>query len=205
MLKRAVHRFAVLVTSLSLVFAVPLPLPAQTDPNLAKGAHVRVLIPATAGQPERYVFGSLVRLEADTVVIVTWGPMPTAGVTTGDPRSPATSIIALDRGKRLEGIVDSHDHKGTGAALGALLGALVGEEIGRSSWQPCTRTGFLACFMYPSKGEQAAGGAILGGAGAALLGLAIGAGIRTETWGPLHTAGVRLAVTPHAVGISLAF
>jgi hypothetical protein len=205
MLKRGVHRSAFLVASLSLLFALAQPLPAQTDLNLAKGARVRVLIPAGDGQPERYVFGSLVRLEGDSVVIVTWGPLPTAGVIAGDPRSPKTTIIALDRGKRLEGIVDSRGHGGTGAALGAVLGALVGEEIGRASWRPCTQTGFLACWMYWSKGEQAAGGAILGGAGGALLGFVVGAGIRTETWGPLHTAGVRLAVTPHAVGISLAF
>jgi hypothetical protein len=205
MLKRGVHRSAFLVASLSPLFALAQPLPAQTEPTPTKGARVRVLIPASDTLPERYVFGSLVRLEGDTAVIVPWGPLPTAGVTTGDPRSPKTSIIALDGGKRLEWIVDSHGHGGTGAALGALLGALVGEEIGRASWQPCTQTGFLTCWMHLSKGEQAAGSAFLGGAGGALLGLAVGAGIRTETWGPLRTAGVRLAVTPHAVGISLTF
>lgn len=59
--------------------------------------------------------------------------------------------------------------------------------------------------MYPSQGVQAAGGAILGTAGGALVGLVIGTSIRSETWVRGRNAGVRVAGTPRAAGVSVAF
>ena len=91
---------------------------AQKAAPLGKGARVRVVIPVADGQPERYVAGSLVRLEGDTVVL-------------------ASGALAL--------------------------------------------------------------------AGVQTVALLIGASIRDARWVPLETAGVRVAVTARAVGISVAF
>ena len=167
---------------------------AQNAAPLGKGARVRVVIPAADGQPERYVAGSLVRLEGDTVVLASGG-LALAGVQT----------VALGRGRRLEVLASSHGHGGKGAVLGAAFGALAGVVVGAATWQPCPQQGGFACIVYPSQGTQMAGGAILGAAGGALVGLVIGASIRDARWVPLETAGVRVAVAAGAVGISVAF
>jgi hypothetical protein len=82
---------------------------------------------------------------------------------------------------------------------------LTGAVIGAATWQPCTETGFLACFMHPSQEVQAAGGAALGALGGALVGFLIGKTVRSELWRPVRTAPVRLTVGPTAAGISLTF
>ncbi len=183
-------------TSLTAVFALAQPVVAQTEPALARGARLRVVIPAVDGQPERYVPGALVRLAGDTVVLLTgWGP---AG--------PDTLVYALAEGggRRLERVAGSYGHGGTGAALGAVFGALVGGVVASVTWQPCTQQGPFACLLYPSRGVRTAAGVVRGAAGGALVGLVIGRAVRTETWEPLRTAGVRLGIAPRAVGISLA-
>ena len=187
-LAQAVLRSVVQVaTSLSVIFALAQSAAAQTEPRLAEGARVRVVIPAAHGQSQRHVTGTLVRLTGDTVVIRPGG------------------VIALNEGRRLKRFVGSRDHGRKGAAYGAGIGALMGAVIGAVTWQPCTQTGWFACFMYPSQGMQVAGGAILGAAGGALVGFLIGRSIRTDAWRPVHTGGVGLTVAPGAAGISLAF
>lgn len=168
---------------------------AQTEPQLVKGTRVRVIFPAADSQPARSVIGSLVRLERDTVVIWTSPVFASSEMT--------TTTIALDRGRRLETVAPGHGHGRTGAGLGAVFGALAGAVIGSATWRPCTKG--LACVFYPTRGEHAAGGALAGAAGGALVGLVIGSSIRSGTWVPVHTAGLRVAVAPGAAGINVAF
>ncbi len=187
-LAKAVLRSVVqLATSLSLLCAMAQSAAAQTEPRVAEGARVRVVIPAADGQSQRRVTGTLVRLTGDTVVMMPGG------------------VVALNEGRRLERLVWSRDQGGKGAVIGAVIGAFTGAVIGAVTWEPCTETGWFACFMYPSQELQAAGGAILGAAGGALVGSMIGRLIRTETWRPLHAGSVSLTVAPRAAGISLAF
>jgi hypothetical protein len=148
---------------------------------------VRVVIPAADGQSQRYVTGTLVQLTADTVVIAPGGAVP------------------LNEDWRLEQSVGSRGHGGKGAALGAVIGAMTGAVIGAVTWQPCTETGWFACFMHPSQEAQVAGVAVLGGAAGALVGFVIGKSVRTEAWQVVYTGSVRLAVAPGAAGISLSF
>ncbi len=192
MLRRTAMRLAVTLSAVCTLVQVAA---AQTEPVLIKGTRVRVLIPASDSQPEQLITGSLLRLEADTVVIWTGGSMA----------SPETKSIALARGRRLEVPAKGRGRGKAGAGLGAVLGTLTGAAIGYATWRPCTEQGWLSCITYPSQGEQAAGYAMMGTAGGALLGLVIGSSIRSETWAQVSTAGVRVAVAPGAVGISLAF
>lgn len=164
---------------------------AQAVPPLAKGARVRVVTPAADGQPARHIIGSLVRLQGDTVVIAA---------------DSLVSSVVLDGGRRLEVSTGSYRNAGKGAALGVVFGALTGGAIGAVTWEPCTDpiSVIFFCFGH-ARMVQAAAGAVLGVAGGALVGLVIGASIRTETWAPQQTTGVRVAVTPRGVGLSVRF
>lgn len=167
---------------------------AQTAPAIARGARVRIVIPAEPGQPERHIVGNLVRLEYDTAVIASPG-LPLTGA-----RS-----VAIDGGRRLEVLTGSRGRGGRGAAVGGVVGGVAGALVGGFTWEPCEGEGFFDCLMYPTQGSQVMGGAVLGVAAGALVGLVIGSSIRTETWAPLRTAGVRIAVTPRTAGLSLSF
>ena len=199
--RQRLHRSVISVaTTLTTVFALAQSLVAQTDSTLARGARVRVVIPALDGQSVRYVPGALVRLVGDTVVILTgWR---TVGADT------LVYVLGEGGGWRLERLTGSHGHRGTGVALGTAFGALAGGLIGVATWRPCAPQGSDACFfsgIYSSREMQTAGGVFLGAVGGALAGLVIGAVVRTETWEPLRTSGIRLGIAPGAVRIRLAF
>lgn len=202
-LRQRLHRSVIPVaTTLTTLFALAQPLVAQTESSLATGARVRVVIPAVDGQSKRYVPGELVRLAGDTVVLLTgWGTV-----------GPDTLVYALGEGggRRLERLTGRHGHRGTGVALGTAFGALAGGLIGAATWRPCTPQGSDACLFSTlisnsSREMQAAEGVLLGALGGALAGLVIGAVVRTETWEPLRTSGIRLGIAPGAVRISLPF
>lgn len=168
---------------------------AQTSPPVRTGTEVRVFIPAPAAAPERQITGRLVRLQNDTVVIWTrWGLA-----------LPDSVRVVLDGGYRLEALAASHGHGGTGAAIGAIVGAFTGAAVGRSSWRPCTPRGLFGCIMYPTQGEQIWMDAMLGSFGGALLGLGIGSLIRSETWVPVHRAGIGVAIEPRGLSVRLRF
>jgi len=190
--RRASRTTIKLVSGLAVLCGIVPVAAAQSALPLSKGTRVRVVIPAIGAQPERQISGTMVRLQNDTVVI--W---------TGAIARPESVSLALETGRRLEALA-SHGHGGKGAAVGALMGALTGAFVGAATWQACTG-GALACIASPTQGEEAAGAAIVGAAGGALLGLVIGTSVRTETWVPVQTAGVRVAVIPRGLGISLGF
>ena len=158
---------------------------AQTVPSLQKGALVRIVVPARIGSPEQRVTGTLIRLQDDTVIIERGG---------GGAALPESSTVALGQGDSLEFLRRRHSYGGTGALLGALVGGALGAATGGSGQS----TNF---------GRQAgtAGGAILGAGAGALLGLVIGSSLHGDTWVPVQTTGVRVAVTPGGVGITLSW
>ena len=143
---------------------------AQTAPLLTKGASVRVVIPAAEGRPARYVSGSLVRLDNDTIVL---NVAPSLAL-------PELVRYGLNDGLQVEERVTGPGHGGTGAAVGALVGVVAGAAIGAGTWKPCT--GFCP---GDSPGTAAAGGVLIGGVGGAILGWAIGSSIRSATWKPV--------------------
>jgi len=160
---------------------------AQTAPALTKGIRVRVVMPAADSQPERFVTGSLLRLERDTVVL--W---------TGD----TTQTIALNGDRRLEALARGNGHAGVGAGIGAVVGALAGGVIGAATYPKCEG---WDCIGDPGPVAGWAAGAFVGAGGGALVGLVIGSAIPSETWVPVQTADVHVTMAHGAVGINLAF
>src|SRR6266849_5912470 len=176
------------VVSLGILWTLLPIAAAQTAPPLGTGTRVRIVIPARDSQPERYITGSLVRLAGDTVVVAPGG-LGLAWART----------VALDDGRRLEVVASSHGHGGKGAALGALIGGVTVGFVAGVTSHPCSG------FCPVDKGTEALGGAFVGAAGGAIVGMLIGSSLRDETWVPVRTAGVRVALVPRGVGISLHF
>ena len=170
------------------------PAPARSDSIVARipqrNDRVRIVFPATAAQPQRFVAGYLQRLTSDTVILA---------------RGMVLDTVTLNGGRQLQAVVGSRGHTWTGVGLGALSGGIVGGVIGASTWQPCTDTGFLACLMYPSQGAQMAGAAVLGGLLGGLVGGAIGAGTHTDEWGTVPIAGMRVSLRPNGIGLRFTF
>jgi hypothetical protein len=64
----------------------------------------------------------------------------------------------------------------------------------------------MGCMFAPGDRWAAAGyGAVGGMLGGAVLGFVIGVFTRTDTWVPVQTGGVRVALTPGGMGFSVAF
>jgi hypothetical protein len=161
-------------------------LQAQTDTTLAKGARVRVAIP-TSAQSTRYVTGSLVRLRGDTVALT-----PT--------QSPSDTVIyhlGVASGMQLERAMGSRGHTVEGLFVGALLGGVVGGVAGHASNANCKSWCFEDLAVGVGVGIGAAGGGLLGGL--------VGHGTRSEKWVSVHTAGLRIALAPRRVGVSVTF
>jgi hypothetical protein len=154
------------VAFLALAF-VASAMPAQT-PRLYRGARVRVTFPSDSGQSARHVIGKLERLADDTVVI-TEGYLP-------------SQAISLGGGAQLE-IDRSEGHGRLGAIIGAVLGFVVADGV----WQSCGRCrGDVPPLMLAVPGV---------GLGA-LVGAAVGSALRTASWVPVKTAGVRIVTNP---------
>lgn len=204
MLLPSLHRTVKpLILSLSAACWSIAPAVGQAQRPPAVGARVRVVLPAGGGQAQRHVYGRLFRLGGggggggeDSVLILT-----------GDfgARQDTLAFALSEGGPRLERAVAGRGHGGTGAILGGLVGAVAGGAIAAASYRPCTQQGLFACLMYPSEQAQTAAGAVLGGAGGALVGLLIGSSIRSETWAPVRGAGVHLMIAPGSMGLSVAF
>lgn len=160
-----------------------------SEPALAKGMPVRVVVPATNGQPETRISGTLFRLQGDTVTI-------------GVGQSGASRSIALNGGWRLEAVARGASHGGAGAAVGAIAGALAGAGIAVATWHRCSG---LECIGYFSTTQQALIGAGIGVPCGALLGFILGRAIRTEEWVPVETAGVRIALGLGGLSASIGF
>lgn len=144
------------------------PLTAQSVAALHKGAQVRVIYPPIAGQAARSDEGRLWRLQTDTVTLA-------QGIT--------LHSIILTPNHQLQILARSH---GYGWA-GFLLGAVVGGALGGAIHQSCGGAGFLAGGGLCSD-NYAMPGVLVG----SLFGLLVGAGIRTNEWQAVSTAGLQI-------------
>jgi hypothetical protein len=166
-------------------------LPRAAVPE--RGARVRVVFPATAVQPERYLYGNVYRLTPDTAILA-------HGLTTD------TVLLTSDR--QLQSVVRSRNQGKAGAALGLVGGLIVGAAVASASYEPCVPTGGwfdMSCMMAPTQGELALGGGLIGGLLGGVVGYAIGSAIRTEEWGTIPLAGTRVSLAPSGLGLRIAF
>jgi hypothetical protein len=190
---RAVAGVASLCAIASSLFAQAPPHPRAEvlfAPSLAKGTRVRVVVSGAAGQTEAPISGALRSLQGDTVTIsASW--------------SGASRSIVLDRGRRLEVAARGDRHGEAGAAIGAAVGALGGAAIGANTRPGCP-SGHI-CLVELSAGQRTLIGAGVGALGGALVGFLLGRGERSETWVPVETAGLRIALAPGGNGFGAAF
>ena len=180
-----------LVLSSIVAVLVSAPLSGQqTLSQLRPGQRVRVVAPGPEGQPARYSTGNLLRRDADAVVLTNGGGLV----------RPETLTVALAPDSRLEVLTATRGHGWAGALIGSLAGGLAGAAIASAAWQPCTDSGFFACFLYPSQGLAAGGGGIIGGLAGALVGGLVGRSTRNETWVPVPLPPARVGLVPLRAG-----
>lgn len=183
-------RLAPAVIGLSALSAIWLPMQGQAASPIAAGTQIRVVIPDSNGSSVRHLRGSLLRLDGDTALVLIGGY-------TGVSR-PESLKVALENGRRLELLQESHSYGRAGAALGALIGGVTGDIVGSNT--PGCKGGLSCIGTLP----PAFAGALLGSAGGALLGLVIGSSIRSETWVPVETSHVRVGLMPQGLGVRIA-
>jgi hypothetical protein len=165
-----VIRFPLLVAVLALCAAGTTSLPGQVIPA---GTRLRVRL---KGDPQTVLFGTLVRVQRDTVLL--------------QPRyDPAATLttVPLANVARVDISQGRHGHAKAGAFIGGGLGALTGGVI---------FAGFRNMFGLASGSEKAGAafvGAVVGGAGGAAVGALVGSGIRSEGWKNAPVSDLRVA------------
>ena len=181
-----VMRFPLLVATLALCAAGTTSLPGQGIPP---GTRLRVRL---KGDPQTVLFGTLVRVQRDTVLLQP--PYdPAATLTT----VPLTNVAGVDISQ------GTHGHAKTGAFIGGGLGALAGGVI---------FAGFRDMFGLASGSEKAGAaliGGVVGGAGGAAVGAIVGSVIRSEGWKSAPVSDLRVAPVVSlgrmGLGVSLSF
>ena len=83
-----------------------------------------------------------------------------------------------------------------GAIVGGAIGVGVGLFIGLASYKECQPANSLQCIFDPGPSGSGFVGAVAGGAIGAVTGAVIGSTIQANKW---------VTVTPHGVGLSIAF
>jgi hypothetical protein len=125
--------------------------------------------------------------------------------------------IAFAQMARLDVSHGRHAHPFTGLGIGFVGGVLAGAVVGLAAYQASScalpNLGVGCGLRVLGPGNNAAAGAVLGGAAGALIGLVTGSFIHTERWhtqslGPLleHTqVGVTLVPSPQGRRVALLF
>jgi hypothetical protein len=111
---------------------------------------VRVVFPATATQPERYLVGSLGRVTRDTLILARG--------------RPGQDTVSLSAGRRLQTVLRRGDRSVSGAAIGGTLGVMIGAAVGAATSRPDTST--WGCYFICGRELGAVVGALVGGAAA---------------------------------------
>jgi hypothetical protein len=164
-----------------LVFALARPdallaQAAETPATLAPGARIRL---TSAGEKPRTAV--VVSHTRDTL-LVRW------------PEIAGPVAVPLAGISRLEVSTGRHRRVRKGMALGTVAGSVTGALVGAATYEPCTSTEFLGCFLEPqSRAQAAAWGALAGGT----LGFVVGslAGLpRREGWKRVSLQEQRVAV-----------
>jgi hypothetical protein len=90
-----------------------------------------------------------------------------------------------------------------------VVGALAGALIASATWEPCTRTptswADMTCLTHASRGQQAAGGAVLGLLGGGVIGLVVGRSMGVQTWEPVVRVGTSARGRRAEFGLAVGF
>jgi hypothetical protein len=169
--------------------------PART-PNA--GDRVRI---TRLGFPAPMV-GAMVSATADSISFI-----PVVQHSLGAPRVQDMATIARTDVQAFEVSDGRRRHPWSGLGWGFLGGAAGGAIVGALTYEPCTSTEFLGCFLTPSSREDSAllGGAVGGVLGSA-AGFIVGALYQTERWQKVTSERVsqlRLGPTSHGVAASV--
>lgn len=159
------------------------PVEAQAPSSSLEGERVRVTVrpggpegpprdgavsgPASAASgavSTRVLIGQLVSMETDRMLLT--------------DESGAPSEIALSDVERLELSLGQHRNMGRGAWIGGLVGAVAGGVAGAIEGSKCEERAFFC----PGAGGGALLGALAGGGPGVLIGLGIGAAVKSERW-----------------------
>ena len=181
-----VIRFPLLVATLALCAAIPTSLLSQVIPP---GTVLRVRL---KGDPQRVLYGTLVRVQQDTVVL--------------RPRNDSASALTpvpLANVARVDISQGKHGHAKAGAFVGCGLGALAGGVVFAA---------FRDMFGTASESDKTGAavlGGVVGGAGGAMVGALVGWGIRSEGWKSAPVSSFRVAPVVSlgrvGFGVSLGF
>jgi len=160
-------------------------LAAQATTALAPGARLRLITPRLEASQQMV---RIISATSDSVEFRSEG-------------YPVTRTIALSDVSAIEVRSDGQRPFLRNMVIGGGLGAALGATIAAATYEECR----ASCWFYPtSRGRDAAGGAILGGAAGLVAGLAVAALQKGERWTriPLNanvslrpTAGGRFALT----------
>jgi hypothetical protein len=98
--------------------------------------------------------------------------------------SAESITVPFDQMTQLDVSSGRRDRMGAGLGVGLVAGAAIGGLLGAATYQkPSCNSGDFFCGLGDvGAGGSAAGGAILGGVGGALVGLLIGSIVHTERW-----------------------
>jgi len=183
-------RRALVVISLALLGASPLPGLAQAGPPVVIGATVRA---KARGPRARWEQGEVIALTTDSVMIQPRWSRDTVALAT---RTLAQFQISQGRSART----------GKGALLGLGIGAGAGLLLGLVAWADYHCTGFCEINLGP---EDVLALTALGGGLGAGVGALIGAALRGERWQPVgasHRAGRHAPmVQGTALGLRISF
>jgi hypothetical protein len=157
------------------------PLYAQSDPVLATGARVRIVIPATATQDARRIQGDMLRLSGDSITL-------SRGV--GSDARISTHLLGGPAGDQLEQLVVNRSYRWIGVLLGAAAGAFAGARLIES----------VDCNDY------ACGRQVTVEMFSTLIGGVIGGKIATSRrWLPVSITGVQIVIAPRGIGVGVPF
>ncbi len=160
--------------SFLLLVTLTAPQLAAQSP-LSEGTRVRVSVSSGAGVPLQRPVGVLERLRGDTVVLA-----PGVAI-----HLPEGSLLEASRGYR--------GHAATGAVIGGVTLGLAGA---------LTATPGKSGYQFNRGGAAILLGTI-GLASGALIGAAVGALIRSESWVRVQWAGVRIGAHSSAAGLEV--
>ncbi len=165
---------------LALALLQPAGMLAQEMPSVGQ----RVRIHPLEGPP---VIGLVTSMNRDEVGIQVDGSQEEVGF-------DRSRITGLDRSLGEE----RHFLKTLFISVGVTAAAI--GSFSAMAWQPCTDTGFMACFLAPrSRGEAFGMGAVGGAALGLPIGIVIGLAMKTEKWAPMNLDASRdmdLAIRP---------
>jgi hypothetical protein len=156
--------------------------------GIAPGTRVRLL---TANYGDAPQIGTVAAVHGDSIVL--------RREHQGD-----SSTIAFAQMARLDVSQGRHAHPFAGLGIGVAGGAVAGAVVGLAAYQTSScalpTLGFGCGLRVLGPGNNAAAGAVLGGAAGALIGLVTGSFIHTERW---HTQSLSPLLEHTRVGVTL--